>query len=302
MLFQMHSNTPFMMFLLLTVPVGFVHAAMRFNFENCYSLSGSKCTVSARFLHGFKTCKGCKSLQNRTNGAETRSSKLAMYRKEMTLERNFQKLRESPGVRYESVGRGFESLPSHQENPEHIVFWVFFLCFEPTNSTETPHGGCDELDEPHHLVCNSRQRADSVTGSGASTLVLMAGVRSAGVALVVVMVGAVDFGIKDELSGQIVGHGTVGQAGNAAEQLDAGLHQSDLCARADAAAENDLCAVLDEKADQRTVALPVGRDDLAAQDLTVLDLVELELGRAAKVREDHAVFIRNCDFHFGFSF
>ena len=35
-----------------------------------FSLSGSKCTVSARFLHGFKTCKGCKSLQNRTKGAE----------------------------------------------------------------------------------------------------------------------------------------------------------------------------------------------------------------------------------------
>ena len=30
---------------------------------------------------------------------------------------------------YESVGRGFESLPSHQENPEHIVFWVFFFVF-----------------------------------------------------------------------------------------------------------------------------------------------------------------------------
>ena len=82
--------------------------------EVVFSLSGSKCTVSARFLHGFKTCKGCKSLQNRTKGAETPSSKLAMYRKEMTLKRNFQNLRESPGVRYESVGRGFESLPSHQ--------------------------------------------------------------------------------------------------------------------------------------------------------------------------------------------
>ena len=39
MLFQTHSNTPFIMFLLLTVPVGFVHAAMRFNFENCYILT-----------------------------------------------------------------------------------------------------------------------------------------------------------------------------------------------------------------------------------------------------------------------
>ena len=92
-----------------------------------FSLSGSKCTVSARFLHGFKTCKGCKSLQNRTKGAETRSSKPAMYRKETTLKRNFQKLRESPGVRYESVGRGFESLPSHQERPVHIVYGSFFI-------------------------------------------------------------------------------------------------------------------------------------------------------------------------------
>ena len=30
-----------------------------------FYLSESKCTVSARILHGFKTCKGCKSLQNR---------------------------------------------------------------------------------------------------------------------------------------------------------------------------------------------------------------------------------------------
>ena len=82
--------------------------------EVVFSLSGSKCTVSARFLHGFKTCKGCKSLQNRTKSAETRISKPAIIRKEMALKRNFQKLRESPGVRYESVGRGFESLPSHQ--------------------------------------------------------------------------------------------------------------------------------------------------------------------------------------------
>ena len=82
--------------------------------KSIFHLSESKCTVSARFLHGFKTCKGCKSLQNRTKGAETRSSKPAMYRKETTMKRNFQKLRESPGVRYESVGRGFESLPSHQ--------------------------------------------------------------------------------------------------------------------------------------------------------------------------------------------
>ena len=30
---------------------------------------------------------------------------------------------------YESVGRGFESLPSHQEKPVHIVCWFFFFLF-----------------------------------------------------------------------------------------------------------------------------------------------------------------------------
>ena len=77
--------------------------------------------VSARFLHGFKTCKGCKSLQNRTKSAETRSSKSAMHRLETTFKRNFQKLRESPGVRYESVGRGFESLPSHHDECSYSI-------------------------------------------------------------------------------------------------------------------------------------------------------------------------------------
>ena len=28
---------------------------------------------------------------------------------------------------YESVGRGFESLPSHQEKPVHNVYWFFFF-------------------------------------------------------------------------------------------------------------------------------------------------------------------------------
>ena len=38
MLFRMRSNTPFRMFRLLTVQVGFVHVDMRFNFEKCYKV------------------------------------------------------------------------------------------------------------------------------------------------------------------------------------------------------------------------------------------------------------------------
>ena len=87
--------------------------------------------VSARFLHGFKTCKGCKSLQNRTKGAETRSSKPAIHRKEITLKRNFQKLRESPGVRYESVARGFQRVGMSTVKAVKSKDFMAFLFCEP---------------------------------------------------------------------------------------------------------------------------------------------------------------------------
>ena len=54
-------------------------------------------------------------------------------------------------------------------------------------------------------------------------------VGAAAVALVVVVVGAVDVRVEDQLPGQIVGHGGVCIAGKAAEQLDAGL-SGDACA------------------------------------------------------------------------
>ena len=112
--------------------------------------------VSARFLHGFKTCKGCKSLQNRTKGAETPSSKPAMIRNKMTLKRNFQKLRESPGVRYESVGRGFESLPSHQEKPVHIVCWFFFFCLRDGRGSNRAAAHSAASNQPSGLLLSPR--------------------------------------------------------------------------------------------------------------------------------------------------
>ena len=63
-----------------------------------------------------------------------------MLRKESTLKRNFQKLRESPGVRYESVGRGFEFLPSHQAKSNDLPFeircksWNFLFYNNPNTA------------------------------------------------------------------------------------------------------------------------------------------------------------------------
>ena len=127
-------------------------------------------------------------------------------------------------------------------------------------------------------------------------------VGAAAVALVVVVVGAVDVRVEDQLPGQIVGHGGGCIAGKAAEQLDAGLHQRHLRPGADAAAEQDVCAMLYENARQCAMALSIRRDDLGAQELAVFGLIELELCGAAKVLEHLAVFIGDCDFHEDASF
>ena len=88
--------------------------------------------VSARFLHGFctvsKRAKGANRCKIGQGVQKLEAQNLRCIAK-MMLKRNFQKLRKSPGVRYESVGRGFESLPSHQEKPVHIVCWFFFFFF-----------------------------------------------------------------------------------------------------------------------------------------------------------------------------
>lgn len=111
------------------------------------------------------------------------------------------------------------------------------------------------------------------------------------------VVGAVELRVKDELTREIICHGTVGRAGKAAEQLNARLHQGYLRPGAEAAAENNIHSVLDQKAHQRPVALPIGGNDLAAQELTVFGLVDLELFGPAKVLEHLAILIRNCNFH-----
>ena len=112
-----------------------------------------------------------------------------------------------------------------------------------------------------------------------------------------VVVGAVELRVKDELAREVICHGAVGRAGEAAEQLNARLHQGHLCPGADAAAEDDIHPVLDQEAHQCPVALPVGGNDLAAQELAVFGLVNFELFGPAKVLEHLPVFVWNCNFH-----
>ena len=136
-----------------------------------------------------------------------------------------------------------------------------------------------------------------VTISGTTTLVLMAGMRAAGVPLLMAVMAAVRIGVKDKMTGQIVRHSCVCIAGNAAKQLNPGLCKSVLRTGTNTAAENDIYTVLNKEAHQCTMALPIGRNDLAGRKLTVFDVIDLELCGVAKVLEHLTVFVRNCDFH-----
>ena len=78
---------------------------------------------------------------------------------------------------------------------------------------------------------------------------------------------------------------------DAAEQADARIGQGDLCAAADAAADQRIHAALHQEARQRAVPAAVGIHDFGTDDLPVLYIVELELRRAPEVLENLPVFI-----------
>jgi len=75
-----------------------------------------------------------------------------------------------------------------------------------------------------------------------------------------------------------------------------------LCAAADAAADERVHAVLHQEARQRAVAAAIGVDHFGGDDPVTVDLIDLELLGVAKVLEDLAVFVGNCNFHVCFSF
>ena len=136
-----------------------------------------------------------------------------------------------------------------------------------------------------------------MTISGTTTLVLMAGMRAAGVPLLMAVMVAVRIGVKDKMTGQIVRHSCICIARNAAKQLNPGLCKSVLRTSTNTAAENDIYAVLNKEAHQCTMALTIGRNDLTAQNLAVFCIVDFEQCGVAKVLEHLTVFVRNCNFH-----
>ena len=57
---------------------------------------------------------------------------------------------------YESVGRGFESLPSHQEKPVHIVCWFFFFCLRDGRGSNRAAAHSAASNQPSGLLLSPR--------------------------------------------------------------------------------------------------------------------------------------------------
>ena len=112
-----------------------------------------------------------------------------------------------------------------------------------------------------------------------------------------VMMVAVRIGVKNKISCKVTRNNAVSCARNAAKQLNPGLCKSVLRTGTNTAAENDIYTVLNKEAHQCTMTLPIGRNDLTAQNLAVFCIVDFELCGVAKVLEHLTVFVRNCDFH-----
>ena len=136
-----------------------------------------------------------------------------------------------------------------------------------------------------------------VTISGTTTLVLMAGMRAAGVPLLMAVMVAVGIWIKNKISCKVIRNNAVSCAGNAAKQLNPGLCKSVLRTGTNTAAENDIYTVLNKEAHQCTMTLPIGRNDLAGRKLTVFCIVDFEQCGVSEVLVHLTVFVRNCDFH-----
>lgn len=129
--------------------------------------------------------------------------------------------------------------------------------------------------------------------AGVALAVVAAGVAFA-VALAVVVTA--DVGVIAQVAGQQRVYRGVGVPAHTAVEADAGPGQGDLCAAADAPADQRIHAALHQKAGQRPVAAAVGVHDLRPADLSVGDLIDLKGLGVAKVLKDLSVFISHCDF------
>ena len=149
------------------------------------------------------------------------------------------------------------------------------------------------------------KKADSARVVRSVTAMMPASVFSAGMtafAMLMVMMIAADIGVIAKAAGKQRVHRCIRFTGNPAVELDARFRQSDLCAAAYAAADQDVYALLHQKTCQCAVTAAICIDDFRGDDAAIRHVIELELLGVTKVLKNLTVFISDCDFHGCFSF
>jgi len=129
--------------------------------------------------------------------------------------------------------------------------------------------------------------------------VIAAAVIAAGVAFAVVMVMmvALNIGIKAQITCQEVCDRCVGIAAAATVKLNTCLSQGHLCTAADAAADQNICIQCAQNTGQGTVTAATGVDHFGCHNGAVLNFVNLELLGVTEMLEDLAVGVSYCNFH-----
>ena len=133
----------------------------------------------------------------------------------------------------------------------------------------------------------------------AAVMVAAAAVIPTGMAfpMIVAMVIALNVRVIQKLTADQGFHSRIRTAGNAAEQLYTGCCQRHLGTTADAAADQHIRFQRRQYASQSAVTAAVGIHNLCRQNLTILNIIDLELLGMTKVLKDISVFVSNRDSH-----
>lgn len=115
--------------------------------------------------------------------------------------------------------------------------------------------------------------------------------------MLVVVVAASYVGIEFQRPVEQIFDGFIGTACNAAIEVDRGFCQGLFRSAADTAGNDRIDFLGLQETDQGAVALPIGTDNVGPDDITVFDIINLELCRMAEMLEYIPIFIRNCYSH-----
>ena len=115
--------------------------------------------------------------------------------------------------------------------------------------------------------------------------------------VILMVVAALNIGIKAQITCQEVCDRCVSIAAAATVKLNTCLSQGHLCAATDAATDQHICIQCAQNTGQGTVTAATGVDHFGCHNGAVLHFVNLELLGVTEMLEDLTVSISNCNSH-----